>query len=339
MAIAGGSVILNHVSATECPTPPVLGPAVSFDQNGNQTGQIANMLTISWKGSYQLGSTESFFASVPTAAPIYAAFAGGSPAGNGTAVAVHSIGVFWCGSTLSGSCQTPQLFDGNDQAEADLGFTYSPAALLPNANWQDFTADRTSSGVVLNQSMSALRAAFSKFPVMLSPQSSPVGIFFGGTPDHAINIVGNQILLDPNKQQESGLTAASSACVNFGLLCNWNSVVYYSVNMFGAQYASTNLYSPVYPPTTSSQQVALQQLLTAIGRGVGNTAAHEMGHQFRLPDIDCDRLGRPSCPGPGDSTLLYEYYAAEAPSFLDVGSPLKWDNNDTNALNQQLFKK
>ncbi|MGA8430401.1 MAG: choice-of-anchor D domain-containing protein, partial [Candidatus Sulfotelmatobacter sp.] len=83
MAIAGGSVILNHISPTQCPTPPVVGPAVTFDKNGNQIGQIANMPTQSWRGnSYQVGSVDQIASSSVALASSFWAFAGANQSGN-----------------------------------------------------------------------------------------------------------------------------------------------------------------------------------------------------------------------------------------------------------------
>jgi hypothetical protein len=151
-----------------------------------------------------------------------------------------------------------------------------------------------------------------------------------------VNVVGNQIVPQPNQQSEGGLTTALQICNTYGYLCNWNSVVYYTAVMFSAQGAALNLSSP-----TMGQNADFQQLLTAIGDGIGNTAAHELGHQLRLPDMDCDGPGHTSCPGPPPSApwFFYEYYSDGPPLYLNIGYPLRWDNNDTNALNQQFLKK
>jgi len=313
---------------------------ITYDQSGNANGQVTNLPTYSWKEAYTGGSSVyAIPVAFPSVAPVFGAFAGGSPTGKGTAVAVHSIGLFWCGGSLSGTCQSPQIFDANNLAEQDLGFTYSPASGLPSVNWsQDFTANTGWTGTILSQAFSALRTAFANVPVMLSPGPSRLGhpAWLGGTPDHIVNIVGDHIAPDPNNDQDGGVTEGSP-------VLGWNSVVYYSIAMFQAQYASQNLYSPVYPPTTSPQQTAFVQLLSAIGRGIGNIAAHELGHQFQLPDMDCDKTSAyPSCPGPppSDPAFFYEYWEAVAgPKFLNAGKPLQWDSTDLTRLNQQLFNK
>ncbi|MGB6387668.1 MAG: hypothetical protein WBD25_20295 [Terriglobales bacterium] len=161
---------------------------------------------------------------------------------------------------------------------------------------------------------------------------SPLGYFYKGTPDIVVNIVG-----DPNPPSgEAGFTSGRPLLCDLGF-CNWNSVVYYTAVMNGAQSAAPNLYSPAYPPKTQAQQSAFQSLLTAIGVGIGNVAAHEIGHQFQLPDMDCHTCSTP--PNNPDPSFLYEYYQSEAPMFLDIGFPLSWDTVDTPILNQELFKK
>ena len=67
--------------------------------------------------------------------------------------------------------------------------------------------------------------------------------------------------------------------------------------------------------------------------GIGNVAAHELGHQFRLPDMDCTS----GCDQP--IGFNYDSDEAEPSFFLNVGSPLHWTNSDQTVLNQELFKK
>ena len=50
-----------------------------------------------------------------------------------------------------------------------------------------------------------------------------------------------------------------------------------------------------YPPQTQSQVAQLEALMAALGKGIGNVAAHELGHQWILPQMDCDGSG-PPCP-------------------------------------------
>lgn len=323
----------------------------TYDQHGKVTGQIAQMPTYSWKAAYQLGSADSVAVPLPSLPPTIGAFAGGSPIGKGTAIAVHSIGLFWCGSGFSGTCQG--LSDGKGNPEADLGFTYSPKALLPSnnwqvpdANWHDFTSNGSWDNVIIDAALRAVSAAFQNVPVMPPTRPSPLGYGSNkGTPDLVVNIVGNRLVPSPpqsNSTDEAGLTSSRLICQINEYFCNWNSVAYYTMAMFGAQFAKPSLDSPHFPPTTATQQSAFRQLLIAIGTGVGNIAAHEIGHQLQLPDMDCGQPGHVDCPGPPnnpvDEDFLYEHGAYD-PTYLDIGPTLKWDSNDSKVLEQKLFKK
>jgi hypothetical protein len=49
---------------------------------------------------------------------------------------------------------------------------------------------------------------------------------------------------------------------------------------------------PNYPPQTSSDTATFQSLMAALGTGIGNSVAHELGHQFQggtppLTYMDC----------------------------------------------------
>jgi hypothetical protein len=65
-------------------------------------------------------------------------------------------------------------------------------------------------------------------------------------------------------------------------------------------------------------------VMVAIGKGIGNTAAHEMSHQLVLPLEDCDKVGSSACPGTGPHSYFYEYFADSPATFSYIGSPLDW---------------
>ncbi len=82
IATADGGVIAQ---AWDPVTLDYTGPVVTFDQNGNVTGQ-SNVPTYSWFGnSYHLGSVEQISASLLNFADSFWAFAQGNASGNGTA--------------------------------------------------------------------------------------------------------------------------------------------------------------------------------------------------------------------------------------------------------------
>src|SRR5205823_12520380 len=69
--------------------------------------------------------------------------------------------------------------------------------------------------------------------------------------------------------------------------------------------------SPTYSASLSNQQISQFRAISgAIGIGLGNTAAHEIGHQYNLPQMDCDGPQGPPCPGGGPHDLLHEFYNA-----------------------------
>jgi hypothetical protein len=60
------------------------GAAVTFDQGGNATGQVASLPEYSWTGeAYEMGSVDDKLLPPPAYAASYAATAGGSPSGRG----------------------------------------------------------------------------------------------------------------------------------------------------------------------------------------------------------------------------------------------------------------
>jgi hypothetical protein len=104
--------------------------------------------------------------------------------------------------------------------------------------------------------------------------------------------------------------------------------------------------NPQYPPG-EYQQADFLQIMGATGTGIGNTAAHEIGHQFSLPNMDCGTTDQP-CVGTGPQSNFYDYYSASGypPSqassgaqsiYLYIGPPLKWSSDDANALQQMLL--
>jgi hypothetical protein len=249
----------------------------------------------------------------------------------------HSIGLFWCGQTFNGSCQG--IPDPAGNLEADLGFVYSPASFLsqspPQTSWSDFTDTTAWTGIIREQAAKALAAAFVKVPVLTPKHASPLGYPYSGVPDYVVNIVDGLLLPSMDSKPDTlGLTIANTGfCEHFGLFCSWNSVAYYSKIMFAAQTADASFNSPVYPPVTDAQKTAFSHLLVAIGNGIGNVAAHEIGHQLRLPDMDCDQCEAPPIG------FNYDAAAAEPAFYLDVGPPLHWTSTDLNILNQELLKK
>lgn len=327
-----------------------LGTLYTLDQHGNNArDQDGNTIPptpdtgarLSWNGTYVLQGSSSIngiAADIPALALTYAAVKGfnltATPSGDGASVIHHSVGLFWCGGQFSGTCQG--ILDPFNIQEADLGFTYTPAN-SPNAV-NDFTSNGAWTSLIMGKAVDALGAAFKGIPVLTPRHASPLPYFYDGQPDHIVNVanlVGNQTPPpDPSGNIPAGATYP--ICKSLGFVCQWNSVAYYRVTMKSAQGARNSLFSPVYPPVTNAQRIAFQNLLTAIGIGLGNVAAHEIGHQFKLPDMDCTGEGGCS-PAPAD--LYYESAEGASPTFLDIGAPLSWTKEDQKILDQQLHMK
>jgi hypothetical protein len=120
------------------------------------------------------------------------------------------------------------------------------------------------------------------------------------------------------------------------------SGVYYFALMTGAQTALGQPetpsgsgwinFSPTYPPATQQATVGFLNLVSTIGTAIGNTAAHEMGHQLEtlgptlpiFPNMDCG-LGytNPSPPAetiPCDNGDNFAYAFFSGSGFPQTGS-------------------
>jgi hypothetical protein len=95
--------------------------------------------------------------------------------------------------------------------------------------------------------------------------------------------------------------------------------------------------SLIYPGKSPFEVAQFNRLIQGIGIAIGNTAAHELGHQFNLEYIDCDGAGRLPCPVTApNKPFLWEYYTNGLPSFLYIGAPMNWLPSDIDALNKIL---
>jgi len=96
----------------------------TFNTNGAATGLLASLPTyLSWKASYlsSVGSMlKSVVARLPHRLAQYGAVSSGNLTGNGTALVYHTIGLFWCGEILSGTCAGRS--DSANNPLLDLGF-------------------------------------------------------------------------------------------------------------------------------------------------------------------------------------------------------------------------
>jgi hypothetical protein len=221
------------------------GAAITFDQNGNATGQMASLPTQSWRGNmYQQGSVERVLALSISIAKSLWAQAGANPSGNSTAARPWYFKLVW-----QNDCTA---------SPAPCGFTLYPENPLDQTT---LAIDATSQAATIKTAaLDAFKKAFNNYPVNASEGRA-------GTGDHRAN-VRDGYKFDGTKEY----------C---GATKDWTDVydsdVYYRKHMEMAQFAL-----PVILITAQDVQNALGRvdLMKAIGTGIGNTAAHELGHQF-----------------------------------------------------------
>jgi hypothetical protein len=253
---------------------------ITYDNQGRATGQTANMPTYSWKGAYQDGPVTSLAAVFPNIAPVFAAFAGGSPTGGGTAVPVHAFGLFWCGTGFAeqGQCDP-------DDAAVDFSYSPTPSSGVTIPNKSSFLNHPAWVGLVENSALTAFRKAYATFPVMVTLATSP------SDKEFVAKIVGN-----PNYPGTGHYDGAGEARVWYWATLDSAEQALgqsQSGNGCGARDGTWTPFTPSYPPQDTARFV---QLLTALGTGIGNAAVHESGHylatkvingQVGLPMIDC----------------------------------------------------
>jgi hypothetical protein len=279
IATADGGLIAtdNWVSAT------------IFDQNGNATGQIANMPTYSWKGAYLDGDLDWVIAALDLASIIsttsFAAVPGGNLAGNGFSLAHHTFGLWYCGPEGDGACAP------NGLAGTPVAFSYLQDSLLNAQNYTqavDFSGARAHPDwvtAIRNEAAKSYWKAFEHVAAVLPIASNAQ---WRATPpfEHTNYVLG--VWPDGSPTGMTPLRYCGAGGIEGICPFSW---VYYPVIMDNAQGAlmSSNWVhlSPPYPPTTSADFTQFGQLVTGIGHAIGTIAAHETGHQLSVPNMDC----------------------------------------------------
>jgi hypothetical protein len=323
------------------------GAAITFDQDGNATGQVS-LPTYSWKGAYQTGSIHSIIPVLDLARIIstasFAAVAGGNLTGNGFYLANHTFGLVFCG---------PDPGDGHCDITPDVKFSYLPVSGLTDqtyANAIDFSRDyRTWVDTVKHQAYNQYKAAFDHLPAIVAAEKTTSPLYGGPSTatsfEHTNYISGYWMpagefprLNDP--YPPNGYTVANRT--------SW-SWVYYLPIMGSAQKAlgtwdqgdhgNLTPLSPTYkaPPMDPATGAQFNQVMSAIGRAIGFVAAHETGHQLRLLTIDCDTPYMTQCDSPG----AYENYSTgfnhEWVYKIVAGVRLHWTHDGTCAIEKYLL--
>jgi hypothetical protein len=248
IATADGGVIATQLDSNWNPIA-----TVTFDQNGNATGQMASLAVESWRGNmYQLGSIDQVYRAAINWAKSLWAHIGGSPSGNGTAARPWEFKLVW-----QNNCSS---------APWPCGFTLYPdnPSYLPN-----LAIDATSQAAAVKfAALAAFKKAFSRYPVNATEGAPNTG-------DNRANVVDGS-------SSQSGMERCGAS--NPFVVTN-DSSIFYLANMEQAQWAL-----PIVLTTLQDVQGALARsdLMKAIGTGIGNNAAHEVGHQFFLQGSGMD---------------------------------------------------
>jgi hypothetical protein len=313
---AGGAVrwvAPNDEPAIATADGGVIGKSgIIYDQNGAAAGQLGALPTYSWKGAYQKGSVDSInpIFDLGFIAQTYAATPGGNLTGNGFSLVHHTFGIVFCGPEGDGACSSKYPVD-----KTAVAFSYLPVSNLNDQtyNAQSPTGPADFSGAypgwvqtIRKRANDTYREAFALLPAIVSQgwKANPISAAQGF--EHTVYVSGLWhtggdfgILGEP-----TGLTASVFNCNNNGVypgICATSNVWYLAV-MGNAQQAlqyippgSTAPVSPTYPPSNSSATEQFVRVMTAIGTGIGNIAAHETGHQLNLPQMDCSTPGHNAC--------------------------------------------
>jgi hypothetical protein len=227
IATSGGGVIAQSQSAQ----------AVTFDTNGNQTGQMASLPTQSWAGnSYQMGSVDQV-AVTPLITSSLWAWQGGNPSGTKIGGRPWYFILVW---------------------QNDFTFTPDYPRML------NLTTDISNDAITIKTAaLKALKQAYFGFPVT-AVEGTP------NTGDNQATVMTRQTLLPtPN----CGVTFIKTTQVD------------YLNNMLNAQDA---LQITITNAATEASALQNPNLIQAIGRGIGNVAAHEIAHQFLVLCCDMD---------------------------------------------------
>jgi hypothetical protein len=264
----------------------ITASGATFDASGSATGLLPNLPTFSWKAAYLDGDVQSVSVPSPTLATTFAAIFNGNLSGNGTAAVEHSFGLFWCGTGYALQeyvAGTPCVQNSGN----DVRWGYYQANVGPTG-FQDFSTQHPDwVGIIEREAFNSFKAAYAKYPVgvqlatfkpNLVPQQEYVAYVLGDSPWPTYGVTIR--------------TTPSSKVYYFGFMENAQVALGQPENpSTGAGWVN---YSPGYP----TQDIAgFVRMLRALGTGIGNAAAHEMGHHLEdygsersigvFPNMDC----------------------------------------------------
>jgi len=193
---------------------------------------------------YEQGSVLRVLATIFDMATSLWANHGGNPSGNSTAARPWFFKLVWLNN-----CGTQPW---------PCGFTLYPENPMDEPN---LAIDATSQAATIKTAaLDAFKKAFNSYPVSASEGTAKSG-------DHRANVIDGYLMVGGKE--------------HCGATIEWSDVsdsdIYYRKHMEMAQFAL-----PIALITAQDVQDALRRadLMKAIGAGIGNTAAHEVGHQF-----------------------------------------------------------
>ena len=290
------------------------GVAFTFDADGGATGQIGSFPIYSWKGAYEIGSTNSRIPVLDVAgvlAQTHIAARGGNLTHNGFSLVLHTFGLVFCGAEGDGPCPVnDSRFYGNP-----FQFSYLPLDRLSDQTYNalpptgpaDFSAAHPEwVQTIRTKATEAYTAAFALMPAIVRQKWSANAV---SPPkfEHTVYVTGKWYTGRDFYQigQVTGYTnpvgnCASSGCATYGT----SSLFYLSIMGYSQKALQflipgrTDPLSPAYPPSPSDRTATTQflQVMTAIGTGIGNIAAHKTGHQLHVPEMECSIGNNDACP-------------------------------------------
>jgi hypothetical protein len=327
--LAGGGVLYRDGGQYSGPAPEL----VRLDANGQEVSRSTdNGNKYSWKGVYKTGSTKSIATPLALLAPSFGGAAGRNLTGNGFFLVHHSFGIVFCntGPDGDGSCPNRDV--------TNMSFSYLPSQDLYKTNYQtacDFsyaspcdgnTAHSEWAKVVKREALKAFQAAFTSLPAIVGSYT-PV-MQYGGSAnppfEHTIYVDGSWF------DQGTGLTKPGNSHYSWAFYPNLLDAAEMALGPYGHSVHFT-------PPF--SDETSMLKLLTALGRGIGNTAAHEVGWQLSQPGAAYDKclVGGMDCTSNTcEDPHVYESEGADQWKFVDSNPPIHWQSFNQRNIGKYL---
>lgn len=300
-----------------------------FDEMGQPTydGIIGRQIAANWQGQFfDVGGTIR-------ALPIHVTWANdwaepnGNSSGTKGGIVHHSFGLFWCGTDYAemGSCK--------DIGGVDIPWKYIPGVLQSNFNNAvDFSAAHPDwVDKIQASALDALQRAFTQIPeVTVERASSHKGSLWECTTN--FKLPGCMLPNEDNRVYISGVWPGDGGTGETTGLAPPLSFVYYWTSLQNSQ-RFLNM-SPPYPPLTNQDSNAFGQLLTAVGRGIGNASAHELGHQMAYTvkiNMDCTTSGGNACQG---DAIVFEIEGGIQEEYTNVYPSIHWQPDSVCAIHQ-----